>query len=394
MEEGGIYIIYLDNAATTAVSGEVLNAAMPFLTDSYGNAGAVYSFGKASARAIDKAREQVSELINASPEQIIFTSGGSEANNLAFHSHYKEAYVSEYEHESVLKAGEGRSARFLISKTDPYRTSRFSDEIQQCEGDSKKNLNSVPTLISMMYTNNETGENLPVRETISNLKTSHNLNVLFHTDCVQALGSEELDMKAIGCDMASFSAHKVHGFKGTGALFVKDKAILTPLIAGGEHQEFGYRAGTENVAGIVAFGEACAIIKRDFGTIQEREISLINRFKDILFNELEARHLLDIVHINGVGTKIINLHFDGVDGETLLLMLDSQGICVSAGSACTAHEQKPSHVLKAMGLSDNVARNSIRISVSDMNTMKEMEISALKMCELVSLILQRNEVVL
>lgn len=378
-------MIYLDNAATTAVSTEVLRAAMPYLIDNYGNAGATYSFGKTSAKAIDKAREQVAELINVNPEQIIFTSGGSEANNLAFTARRRKTYTSGYEHESVLKASGDKSVRFRITDVTP---DFIGLELRNCAKCYKRKHNALcaplnPTLISMMYTNNETGENLPVEETIRKARQC-GTPVIFHTDCVQALGSEKLDMKKIGCDMASFSAHKIHGFKGTGALFVKDKSLLTPLIAGGEHQEFGYRAGTENVAGIVAFGAACATIKRDFGMIREREISLINRFKDVLFNELEAKHLLSIAHINGMGTKIINLHFDGVDGETLLLMLDSKGICVSAGSACTAHEQKPSHVLKAMGFSDNVARNSIRVSVSDMNTTDEMETAAIAICNTIT----------
>lgn len=375
-------MIYLDNAATTAVSTGVLKAAMPYMTDNYGNAGATYSFGRTSAKAIDKAREQVAELINADPEQIIFTSGGSEANNLAFTTQRRKTYTSKYEHESVLKASGDKAARFRITDVTPDFM-RF--ELKNYVERYKRKYNTPyspykPTLISMMYTNNETGENLPVKETIDKVRQC-GTPVIFHTDCVQAIGSERLDMKEIGCDMASFSAHKIHGFKGTGALFVKDKSLLTPLIAGGEHQEFGYRAGTENVAGIVAFGAACAIIKSNFDMIREREISLINRFKDVLFNELETKHLSNIAHINGMGTKIINLHFDGVDGETLLLMLDSKGICVSAGSACTAHEQKPSHVLKAMGFSDNVARNSIRVSVSDMNTMDEMETAAIAICD-------------
>lgn len=200
--------------------------------------------------------------------------------------------------------------------------------------------------------------------------------VLFHTDCVQAAGCHPIDAKKIGCNFLSFSSHKIHGPKGVGALFAKDKSILTPVIFGGAGQEFGLRAGTENVAGIVGFGAACEISTKSLHEDCIWVSALKQSFYMALTNALRKSGHADIVHINGSSFlsngKTLNLRLSGVDGQTLLLMLDGKDICISAGSACCSHEIQPSHVLTAMGLTDDEARNSIRISFSRMNTAAEV----------------------
>lgn len=224
-------------------------------------------------------------------------------------------------------------------------------------------------MASVMFVNNETGAVNPVRE-IGELCRER--GVLFHTDCVQALGSHKIDVREIGCDFLSMSSHKIHGPKGVGALYIRDPESFQPLIYGGRTQEFGFRGGTENVPGIVGFGEACELCGLDF----QSDIEYVTTLKQLFYTELKDALLdagqFDGIRINGASItsqgKIISLTIDGVDGETLLLMLDSLGVCISTGSACHGHETKSSGVLLAMGFSEEQARSTVRVSFSRMNS--------------------------
>lgn len=369
-------MIYLDNAATTPIDRRVLESMMPYLTTQYGNAGTLYKFGRAANEAIQNARAQVSRFVGASNGSIIFTSGGSESNNLVFRG-VKEylkrigrthVLVSAVEHDSVLRAAES-----LIKEG-------FDVGYIPVQGDGSVSLTALEGLlrpdtglVSVMYVNNETGAVNPVCD-IGSLCMKH--GVLFHTDCVQAAGCHAIDAVEIGCDFLSVSSHKIHGPKGVGALYVKDVTTITPLIYGGAEQEYGLRGGTENVAGIVGFGRACELSAAQLQEDKTYVSSLKQRFVTELTDALKERGMDGIIHINGGSImapgKTVNLRIDGVDNESLILMLDNKEICISAGSACQSHESNPSHVLTAMGLTMEEARSSVRVSFSRMNTMEEI----------------------
>lgn len=368
-------MIYLDNAATTQMDERVLDAMMPYLTTEYGNAGTLYKFGRAANEAVQKARAQVAALINAEPEQVIFTSGGSEANNLVFHGlkDYLKSVgkthilVSAIEHDSVLRAAES-----LIKDGFHVEYIPVSNECRVSPAVIENALRADTGLVSVMFANNETGAINPI-EDIGTICMKR--GILFHTDCVQAAGCYPIDVVKIGCDFLSVSSHKIHGCKGVGALYAKDKSKLAPIVYGGSEQEFGLRGGTENVAGIVGFGKACEISSKSLHEDTVWVSTLKQRFFMALNEALKDTGDEGCVHVNGMSIltpgKTINLRMDGVDGETLLLMLDGKGVCVSAGSACRSHEAEPSHVLSAMGLSKDEARASIRISFSKKNTADE-----------------------
>ncbi len=350
---------------------------MPYLTEEYGNAGTLYTLGRHAENAVFEARCRVADFINASPEQIIFTSGGTEANNLTFQgvrdylkqSGKKHIIVSAIEHDSVLKAAESLiKDGFYITYLQPESSGsvspdKVSDVIRKDTG-----------LISVMYVNNETGAVNEIKE-IGQICKTH--SILFHTDCVQAAGCYPIDVVEIQCDFISISSHKIHGPKGVGALFARDRNVLNPLIFGGSKQEFGLRGGTENVAGVVGFGKACELALKGRADYAKTVAWYKEKFVKKLMENLEEYDMSNIVSVNGENDlhngRILNLRFEDVDGETLLLMLDAYGVCVSAGSACTSHESQPSHVLIAIGLTPYEARSSIRISFSEFNTMQEIE---------------------
>lgn len=383
-------MIYLDNASTTSIDPLVLDAMMPYLTEQYGNAGSLYGLGRSAKNAVDTAREQVAALIGAYPHQIIFTSGGSEANNLVFagtrrrllETGRSHTVISQTEHDSVLKAAHSAcgNMEFDIGQIPPdaegvitpaavdkafYRT--LNDE----------DVRVITGLASVMFVNNETGAENDVAA-IGKLCSDN--GVMFHTDCVQAAACCPIDVEKISCDFLSLSSHKLHGPKGVGALFAAEPEFLTPLIYGGAFQEFGLRGGTENVAGIVGFGKACELTKKRLHDDDIHTSTLKQVFYNNLVQFLAEAGAEDIVHVNGglviKHGRIINLRFDGVDGETLLLLLDRMFVCISAGSACNSREQVPSHVLLSMGLSEEQARNSVRISFSRENTEEEVVAAA------------------
>lgn len=374
-------MIYLDNASTTKIDPSVLDAMMPFLTDEYGNPGTIYGLGRRAKEAVEKARAQVAKFIGAKPEQIIFTSGGTEANNMVFssllsfleQSEKTHVITTSSDHVSVLD-----SARNLCIKRG-FDLTELQVNHQGCVelGNIKSELRENTGLVSIMYMNNETGSENPVEEIGAMCRER---GILFHSDCVQAAGCCKLDVEKMNCDFLSLSSHKIHGPKGVGALYVRDISLIIPMIRGGSAQEFGMRGGTENVAGIVGFGAACELMNERLHEIDVHNSMLKQIFYNVLEESLKAQGLQNVLHVNGdliiKHGKTINIRFDDVDGETLLLMLDAKGIYVSAGSACHSHESKPSHVLLAMGIDPEDARNSIRVSFSKMNTEAEVKYAA------------------
>lgn len=363
-----IYLIYLDNAATTKVSQQVLDAMLPYFTQEYGNAGSVHSMGEQAAKAIRNAREQVATPINADPYNIIFTSGGSEANTLAIMGLAKylksigknHIITTKVEHHSVLECMKcmfhnGFYVTYLpVDKYGNLNLELLSAGICERTG-----------LVSVMTVNNETGNLYPIHE-IGEI--CHQNNVLFHTDCVQGYCQVNVDVGKDHIDFLSASGHKIHAPKGIGFLYAKDKTLLEPVIKGGG-QEYGLRGGTENTPYIVGMGIAArtAHEKTELTKIGNRIIMM--KFLTILSEKI------GYMKVNGQrysGSKTVNLQFDDVDGETLLLLLDGRGVAVSAGSACSAHSAVPSHVLTALGLTDKQARASIRVSLSEETTCEEV----------------------
>lgn len=365
-------MIYLDNAATTPIDPVVLEAMMPYLTTEYGNPGGLYGLGRSANAAVQTAREQVAHFLKASPEQVIFTSGGSEANNLVFRGikdYLKERgkthiLISAIEHDSVIKAAHSlEKDGFTVERVPPLR------------GVASVTLEAVRPmirhdtgLVSVMYANNETGDVSEV-DRIGNWCRSE--GVLFHTDCVQAAGCLGLDVHRLYCDFLSISSHKIHGPKGIGALYVRDKSLLTPLIYGGSSQEFGLRGGTENVAGIVGFGKACELAQEHI----HDKADVGYAFRKAIGEAIRSRRIKGI-HVNGAPHekrlwKTLSISVDDVDAQTLLLLLDASGVCASAGSACCSHDNIPSHVLTAIGLTDKQARETLRFSFSRMTSREE-----------------------
>lgn len=383
-------MIYLDNAATTQISPAVLEAMMPYLKDVYANPGTIYGFGRQAADAISKARKQVADFIGAKPEQIIFTSGGTEANNLAIKGcknhltkiNKKHIVTSPTEHDSVLRAIESLCNPLCCNdkkciKPEFYTSFLPVDKYGHIQVDELEHMLCTYDdigMVSVMYANNEIGVLNNVAQIGRLCREKH---ILFHTDCVQAAGSVALDVTKIGCDFMSISSHKIHGVKGVGALYVRDKRYLSPIINGGLVQEFGLRGGTENVAGIVGFGKACELAGKGIEDYSKTVISYKKHFCEILKDRLADERMENDVSINGLlpkyPGKTLSLTFKNVDAETLVLMMSAKGVCISAGSACTSHESNPSHVLKAIGLSDDEARSTVRISFSEFNTAYEVE---------------------
>lgn len=373
-------MIYLDNAATTQVAPEVLEAMLPYLVEEYGNANSLHALGRRARQAIETARRQVADLINCEPENIVFTSGGTEANNMAIlgvvdylKSIGKTHIVtSEIEHESVLSAVNSLiKCGFYVTCVKPHKTGMIDAQIIE------EALTSNTGLISIMYVNNELGSVSHVEE-IGKLCASK--GIIFHTDCVQAVGNPlvTLNVDELRCDLLSLSAHKIHGTKGVGALYIRDSKYITPVIHGSATQEFGIRSGTENVAGIVGFGKACDICMNNSIDASMHYTQLYMSFTEALERAAKEQGIWDRVHFNpsnNVG-KIVNLRFDGIDNESLILLLESKDVYISAGSACHNHTSSPSHVLKAIGLSDEEARSSVRVSFSDTNTVSEVELAA------------------
>lgn len=361
--------IYADNAATTALSPEVLQDMMPYLTTVYGNPSSMYSIGSEAQKAVELARVDVAEAINALPREIFFTSGGSESDNWAIKGVARALKVkgknhiitSAFEHHAVLHTCDAlKKEGFEITLLDVH-----SDGLVRPE-ELEAAIKDTTALVSIMYANNEIGTIQPIEE-LGAVCRRH--GVLFHTDAVQAMGNVPIDVKKQNIDLLSMTAHKLHGPKGCGALYIRQGVRPQILIDGGA-QERGMRAGTENVAGIVGLASAVKRAKATMEQRTERLTGLRNRLIDSL-SKIERSRL------NGDREKRlpgnINMCFEGIEGEALLLRLDLMGICASSGSACTSGSLDPSHVLLAIGLPHEIAHGSLRLSFSDETTEEDID---------------------
>lgn len=362
-------LIYLDHAATTPVKEEVLKEMLPYFSMNYGNASSIYSIGRRSKKAIENAREKVAKAIRCKEKEIYFTSCGSESDNLAIKGvakanseKGKHIITSKIEHPAVLN-----TCKCL--EKDGYEVTYLNvDEKGFVDLEQLKNsIKKETVLISIMFANNEIGTIQKVKE-ISEI--AHNANVIFHTDAVQAVGNIRIDVNELGIDLLSMSAHKFYGPKGVGALYVKEGINFIKIQDGG-HQEKDKRAGTENVAGIVGLGKAVEIANLNLDNYNSKLLKLRNFF----INEITAKY--ENVKINGdLKNRLpgnINISFPDIDGEELLLKLDSQNICASTGSACSSGSLEPSHVLMAIGLESRYAGGSLRITLGEQNNAQEIE---------------------
>ena len=344
---------YFDHNATTPIAPQVLEAMLPLMTEIYGNASSIHHFGQVARKKLDDARRQVARMLNAQPEETVFTSGGTEADNLAIYGR-RHAITTAIEHPAVLAAC-GRLESHTVVPVDGRGVVDPED--------IRRAIRPETDLISVMHANNELGTVQPITEIA---KIAHDAGIPFHSDGVQAAGKIAVDVKALEVDFYSISAHKIYGPKGTGALYVRKGAKVSPLLAGGRHER-GVRPGTENVAGAVGLG--CAA-------------GLAHNFEDGALRDLLERKVLERIadaHVNGAGAErtpnTTNIRFDGIDSDALLIALDLRGFAVSSGAACSSGAPEPSHVLLAIGLTKLQARSSIRFSLGRAND--EQQVKAL-----------------
>lgn len=367
-------MIYLDNAASTAIHDDVLTEMLPYLKEQYGNPSSIHKFGRVADKAIKTARKRISQLINANPNEILLTSGGTESNNTALYgiAHLnkgKHIITSSIEHEAILepcKRLEEEGFRITYLPVD--------DRGLVSPQNVKDSISDDTCLVSIMFANNEVGTIQPIQE-ISRICAEK--NTPFHTDAIQAVGKIPIDVQNLGVDLLSISSHKINGPKGVGALYIKNGTLISPLILGGG-QEKGLRSGTENVANIVGFGKACQLANENL----EKNISYLTELRDYLISNVIKQ--IPNVTINGDLEKRIpnNTHFTflGVNGEDLIIKLDEHNVAASTGSACSVKTQKASHVLQAMGFSHEQITGSLRLTLGIFNTKEELEetISTLK----------------
>lgn len=360
-------MIYLDNAASTQIHKDVLEVMLPYLKEQYGNPSSIHHYGRLANKAIEKARKQVAMLINAEPSEILFTSGGTESNNMALFGTAKkkphsQIITSSIEHDAILEpckklTKDGFDVIYL--PVDNYGVVNMSV--------LKNSLSDNTRLVSIMFANNEVGTIEPIAEIaqLCNLK-----NIPFHTDAIQAVGKISIDVKKLGIDLLSISSHKINGPKGIGALYIRKGFDIDPIILGGG-QENGLRSGTENVANIVGFGKACELAKLNL----HENISHMKKLRDALV----AKILQEIpsVTLNGHAENRLpnNAHFTflGIAGEDLIIKLDEYGIAASTGSACSVHTQKASHVLQSMGFSHEQITGSLRLTLGLFNNAEQID---------------------
>lgn len=360
---------YLDYAATTPILDEVVEGMLPYLREHFGNPSSVYAAGREAKKGMEEAREAVAAAVGAVPGEIVFTAGGTEADNLAvkgaaFRARARGDHViiTAIEHHAVLHSARWLEAQGFRVSYLPVDSDGLVDLAALADALEPKTI-----LVSIMLANNEVGVIQPVAEALA--ITRERSRALFHTDAVQGLGKVSLDLAALGVDLASFSAHKIGGPKGTGALYIKRKTPLEPVLHGGG-QERDLRSGTPNVAGIAGFGVAARIAAAEVGDEGER----LSKLRDRLEQDLVA---IGGVAVNGASAPrvpgITNVCIEGVEGESLLLMLDQNGVAASSGSACTSGSLDPSHVLVAMGVSPKVAVGSLRISMGRATTDEDVD---------------------
>lgn len=364
-----VNVFYFDNAATTRVKDGVLKEMIPFFSVEYGNPSSIYGLGREAKRAVELARQRVANLIGANKNEIYFTSGGSESDNLALKGiafalkgRGNHIITSKIEHPAILESCKYlEKFGFIITYLNVDSEGKIMlDELSQA-------INDKTILISIMFANNEIGTIQDVRK-IS--KIVHSNNVIFHTDAVQAVGNVEIDVEGLGIDMLSVSSHKIYGPKGVGALYVRKGIDFEKIINGG-HQEKDQRAGTENVAGIVGFGKACELAR----VYLNEHINKIKSLRDYFFTEVKKN--IKGIKINGSFHDRLpgnaNISFQGINGMDLLLELDNKGICVSSGSACSSGSGEPSRVLTTIGLKNDLAKGTLRVSLGEFNTKEEVD---------------------
>jgi cysteine desulfurase len=371
---------YMDNGATTRVDPKVLKAMIPYFKEQYGNASSIHVMGLDAKKALEEARKEIASIVNALPEEIIFTSGGTESDNLAILGIINKFKIdnpgekihiitSNIEHPAVLntcKALEKESVEVSYISVDEEGRIKI-DEL-------KNSIKPYTRLITVMHANNEVGTIQPIEEIA---KIAQENKIIFHSDAVQSFTKVKIDVKTLGIDLMTFSAHKIHGPKGIGALYVKKSISLKPLMYGGAH-EFKKRPGTENVAGAVGFATAAKLVK-------ESEIKKMSRLKNKL-----VKGLLKISHSKLNGSKRYglcnnaNVGFEFIEGEGLMMHLSDKGICVSTGSACSSNSLEPSHVLSAMGLKHEIIHGTLRFTLSKYTTVKEIDYTIESVGEIVT----------
>lgn len=361
-------MIYFDNNATTQLDPLVLQVMVPFLENQYGNPSSIYSFGRAAAKAVATAREQVAALLRCQPSEIVFTSCGTESDNSAIQSALlidpdrKHLVTSKVEHSAIIKHAEALARRgYEVTWLDVDSNGMI--DLNELESAIREDT----AIVSLMWANNETGVLFPIEEAAEICRSK---GTLFHTDAVQAVGKIDIDLGRAPISLLSLSGHKLHAPKGVAALYVNRRTKFNPYLLGGG-QENKKRGGTENTASIVALGRAAELA---FAALKEERVrvkALRDRFEEELLENVSS------LQINGDRTRRLpntsNVAIEGVDSEGMLMLLDQRGICCSAGSACTAGSLEPSHVLKAMGFSNDHARGSLRFSFSRFNSQPEVE---------------------
>lgn len=360
---------YFDNSATTRVKDEVFKEMIPYLSIEYGNPSSLYSIGRSAKRAISEARRRVASLINCSPEEIYFTSCGSESDNtalkgIAYANKEKGNHIitSKIEHPAILNSCKNLENKgFKISYIDVDKDGMLNLEKLESE------ITDQTILISIMYANNEIGTIEPIKE-IAQIAHSH--GIIFHTDAVQAVGNIPIDVKKMNIDMLSLSGHKLYAPKGIGALYVKSGIEFERFMDGG-HQEKNKRSGTENVAEIVALGKACQIAEKNIEQYQQK----LKTLRDYCLKKIQEK--IPDIHINGTMERRlpgnINISFKDLNSGELLLRLDEVGICASGGSACSSKEASPSHVLTAIGLPSELSKGALRLTFGDYNSIEDVD---------------------
>ena len=362
------HLIYLDNNATTAVAPEVLEAMLPYLRDQYGNPSSMYSFAGVSAKAVARAREQVASLLGAHPEEIIFTSCGTESDSAAILGAFeaqpgkRHFITSRVEHSAILAVGQHLERKeFQVTYLDVDEHGRL--DLAQLD----KAMAPETGILSLMYANNETGTVFPVAEAAA---MARDRGIPLHVDAVQAVGKIPIDLSTLPLDYLAMSGHKLHAPKGVGVLYVRKSAPFRPFLRGG-HQELDRRAGTENVPYIVGLGAACELAASHIQDENTRVKFLRDTLEAGLLNTIPG------VRVNGdVADRLpntTNVSFKHVEGEAILLLLDQEGVCASSGSACTSGSLEPSHVLQAMGVPLAYAHGSVRLSLSRYTTEAEID---------------------
>lgn len=378
--------IYLDNSATTSTAPEVVTSMLPYFSEQMGNAQSVHSFGQRAKAALETARRQVAALIGAAPAEIVFVSGGTEADNFAIRGiaeaigdRGRHIITTKIEHPAVLATAEALEAQgFCVT----YLPVSPSGVVQLAE--LRRAIRDDTVLVSVMHANNETGTIQPVQEIAQVLAELHQAGhqpIYFHTDAVQSVGKVPVDVARLGVDLLSISAHKIHGPKGVGALYIRKGVRVGKILFGGHHER-DRRPGTENIPAIVGFGTACALACGDL----EQRTSRISDLRDYLERLVMSR--ISGARVNGDPRlrvpNISNVSFEGVDGESLLIALDLKGIAVSTGSACSSGSLEPSHVLTALGLSREQVRGSLRFSLSQYTTIEEIDYAVSAVVEIVA----------